>query len=159
MLTRVYPKSMWKFLIDGFRWVDNQWRVIVCSAAYTYGTGHEFVSDLGEAIVGRSGCLTDKWFDLDGVTGETRFGAADVILEQYLAGSTAVWFILYCDTGDDASSRILGHWEIGRDVVLDGGDFTISFPGGVVLSVGHGFNTEHGTMFSGDATYEEEPAF
>lgn len=134
MVTKVYPKGMWKFLANGCPWLWHDWSVIALSEAYVYSPAHEFVADLGEAVVAYSAPLENKWSD--NANGDARFGALDAKLRFVRPGTKIVSMALCQGTGTDERDRLVGYWEVPGCVVPDGCDCTASFPQGVVLSVG-----------------------
>ena len=73
------------------------------SAGYTFSTTHEFVTDLGANIVGRSSNLTSKTL---GSVGAAIFDAADTQFTA-LTGSVVTQLVMFYDTGTDATSVLL----------------------------------------------------
>jgi hypothetical protein len=94
--------------------------MLLHSATAAYSGSHEFVSDLtGGGIVARSGALAGKTVT-SGV-----FDANDVTLTA-VSGSAVDALVLYKDTGSDATSPLVGWYDLSS-LTPNGGDITVVF--------------------------------
>lgn len=121
MASQLYPKGKAHILglstkVDLV--ADTIKAMLVHSATTAYGSSNEFVGDLtAGGIVARSGALAGKT-----VTSGT-FDANDVTLTA-VTGSSVDAVVVYKDTGADASSPVIGWFDVSS-LTPNGSDITI----------------------------------
>ncbi len=94
--------------------------MLLHSATAAYSSSHEFVSDLtGGGIVARSGALASKTVT-SGV-----FDANDITITA-VSGSSIDALVLYKDSGSDATSPVVGWFDLSS-FTPNGGDITVVF--------------------------------
>jgi hypothetical protein len=94
----------------------------------SFGSGHEFVSDLtGASIIARSGNLAGKTVT-SGV-----FDANDITVTA-VSGSAFTHVILYKDSGADASSPLVAIFDIAS-FTPTGGDVSVIFNASGLFSI------------------------
>lgn len=94
---------------SGVGWATNDIKVAVLLGAYTFDKTHQFVTDLGANIVGRSANLGTKTAVAGVLKSDPAFFAA-------LAGSRYLYAVLFIDTGSDATSSLLGYYDTGTNI-------------------------------------------
>lgn len=126
MANAVYPKFK-EALIDGATNVDlndgTVKAVLIDTSDYTYSAAHDFYDDASAGAVGTpqtigNTTVTNGLFDGDNVT----FTA--------LSGDECEAIIIFIDTGDPATSRLVAYIDTGvtgLPVTPNGGDVTISW--------------------------------
>lgn len=125
MASRVYPKYK-EALLNGvvdLRAVDVK-AMLVDLDNYTYSASHEFLADVPSAAREEispaltTKTTTDGVFDAD----DTSFPAA--------TGDPCEAVILFVDTGNEATSRLLTYMDSGTGlpVILNGGTVTLTWP-------------------------------
>lgn len=125
MANAIYPKYK-EALLDGASNIDvNDGTVkvaLVDTGTYTYSSAHDFLDDIS-GVVGTAQTIgnttvTNGTFDGDNVT----FSA--------VSGATVEALIIYIDTGNSATSRLVAYIDTGvtgLPVTPNGGDITISW--------------------------------
>lgn len=125
MANAIYPKYK-EALLDGSANIDlNDGTVkvaLVDTGTYTYNSAHDFYNDLS-GVVGTpqtiaNTTVTNGVFDGDNVTFAT------------VTGNTVEALVIYIDTGDAATSRLVAYIDssvTGLPVTPNGGDITISW--------------------------------
>lgn len=125
MANAIYPKYK-EALLDASANVDlNDGTVkvaLIDTGTYTYNSAHDFYNDLS-GVVGTpqtiaNTTVTNGVFDGDNVT----FGT--------VTGNTVEALVIYIDTGDAATSRLVAYIDTnvtGLPVTPNGGDITISW--------------------------------
>lgn len=105
------------------------------TSGYTFSQTHQFVSDLGANIVGRSNSLGTKTM---GSVAEGVFDAADSLFSA-LTGSTVTQLVMYKDTGNDATSNLLlqvtSAKYTGLPFTPTGADVPLIFPAAGIAKV------------------------
>lgn len=119
MANALYPKFK-ELLLKGDIDLENDTIkiAIVDLADYTYSSAHDFLNDIGSAIVGTPVTLTSKT-----VTNGT-FDFADPTLVA-VSGDPCEAVILYKDTGNTATSPLIAYIDsgaIGLPVTPNGGN-------------------------------------
>ena len=97
----VYPKGRQAFGAGDLDWDAHTFKVALV-AGYTYDALDQFVSDI-TGIVARSSALASKT-NVDGL-----LDAADLVFASVATGSTIDGYIVYKDTGSDATSPLVGY--------------------------------------------------
>lgn len=124
MANAIYP-TFKKALLDGDVALDSSdvKAVLVDLADYTYSAAHDFLADVASgARVATSGNLGSKT-----TTGGT-FDAADFSFTA-ATGDQAEAIILYVDTGNEATSRLIAYYDTGvtgLPVTPNGGDINVA---------------------------------
>ncbi len=132
MANNVYDRSTSKWPSGELDWLVDTFRIIfVDTGVYTFSTIHEFFSDL-TGTKGESGGtgrasgveVTNKVI----VAGEARV-TAPVVATAVAAGTALGGYVLYKDTGADATSPLLAIVETatGLPVTPTGDDIEIDF--------------------------------
>lgn len=124
MANAIYPKAKERALGDGLGLATaNVKALLVDLADYTYSSAHEFLSDvLVAARVASSGNLASKTLT-DGV-----FDSANAAFTA-VTGDVCEALILYIDSGDAATSRLLAFYDTDvpeLPVTPNGGDINIT---------------------------------
>lgn len=104
----VYNVARERFAVSQANWLTATVKAALVSATYAPLATHEFVSDLGAGIVARSEELTNKEVRTAGIC------AGEIPeFEALLSAQTVVACVLYIDSGDDATSRLLYYSSTG----------------------------------------------
>jgi hypothetical protein len=96
---------------------------LIVAGAYVYNTGHDFINDVSAGRVANSAALTAKT-----VTSGT-FDAANTTFTA-VSGPTANALIVWIDTGNEATSRLVAYIDTGVTgipVVPNGGDINLNW--------------------------------
>src|SRR5438552_3438433 len=98
-------------------------KVMIVKVAQAFNSAHQFVSDLTAGnIVVRSAALTGKTIT-NGV-----FNSNAVTFTAVADPGTNCLFILYKDTGNDATSPLIAYYDTGTNIPVrpNGGDITFT---------------------------------
>lgn len=128
MASQLYPQGAAHILGKSTKvdFVADTIKLLFYSASYV--STHEFVSDLtGASIIARSAAFTSKT-----VTNGT-FDAADVTITA-VSGAAFTHIIVYKDSGSDATSPLVGLWDISS-FTPNGGDITVVFNAAGLFSI------------------------
>lgn len=126
MANAIYPKFKEALLDDSANIDLNDSTVkvaLVDTADYTYNSAHDFYNDVSAAVVGTpqtiaNSTVTAGLFDGDNVT----FTA--------VSGDPVEALVIYIDTGDPATSRLVAYIDTGvtgLPVTPNGGDILITW--------------------------------
>jgi hypothetical protein len=109
----LYPKGRQKFLEGGIAWLTDTIKVIlVDTAAYTYSSSHEFLSNIPVgARVGTAVTLTTK-------TSTNGVADADDVTFVALTGAELEAVVIYKDTGVEATSPLIAWFDTGVGLPL-----------------------------------------
>lgn len=126
MANALYDLGREKFLTGDIDWGADDIIVILCSSSYVANMAtDEFVDDVAAGEVARSGNLSSK---------TTAAGVADAANETLVSvsGSTVTQIVIAKDTGNDATSPLIGRIDTGTNlpVIPNGGDITIAWDNG-----------------------------
>jgi hypothetical protein len=105
-------------------WDTDNIKVALLTSGYIADqANHQYVSDLGANIVARSGNLTGK-------TATAGVLDADDVTLSAVSGPQVTQFVIYKDTGDDATSPLITHQDsyTSLPVTPNGGDIKIEWP-------------------------------
>lgn len=126
-MTTLYPKFKEAILQANANLSSGTVKVLlVDTGAYTYGAGHEFLSDVaGASIISTSAALGTKTLT-SGV-----FDAADTVFTA-VSGVQCEAVIFYIDTGVAATSRLIMYSEdqSGLPITPNGQDINFVFDNG-----------------------------
>jgi hypothetical protein len=128
MASQLYPKGAAHILGLATKadLVADNIKILFYSAAYN--AANEFVSDLtGASIIARSGNLASKTVT-SGV-----FDAADITVTA-VTGAAFTHVVLYKDSGADASSPLLGFFDVAS-FTPTGGDVNVVFNAAGIFSI------------------------
>lgn len=117
----LYPKARQAFLTGDLSWTDDTVKAaLVDTAGYAYSSTHEFLADLGTSIVATSAALSTKTAT-DGVAD------ADDLQLAGVTGPTVEAVVLYADTGNAATSRLIAYIDTatGLPVTPNGGNVNV----------------------------------
>lgn len=121
-----YDKAYESFAKGEINLIGDTIKVALVDATYTpnFAT-HQFVTDLGAAVIWRSAALSGKT-----VTAGV-FDAADLLITGPTGPDVHAW-VLYQDTGVDGTSRLISYIDTatGLPMPLSGGDIRIVFDNG-----------------------------
>ena len=98
-----YDKALTAFGKKTIDLVNDTIIFIALTSGYTFSQSHQYISDLGANIVGRTSGLGSKTM---GSVAEGVFDAADSTFSA-LTGSTVTQLVMAKDTGNDATSPLL----------------------------------------------------
>ncbi len=98
-----YDKGLTQFLQAGINLLTANIKFAAVTSGYTFSQSHEFVTDLGANIVGRTGNLASK---TAGSVAQGVFDAADATFTA-LTGSVVTQLVMFKDSGSDASSPLI----------------------------------------------------
>lgn len=124
----VYPEAVDAFLVGDVDVVADTIKAMLVDATYAYSDTHEFLASVPAASrVGTAVTLTGKSVAA-GV-----FIAGDITFVAVPAGDTATGVIVYQDSGVEATSRLLVHFDAKADSVplaveTNGGDINFGWP-------------------------------
>jgi len=107
-------------------------KVLLVKSGYTVNADHDTVSQItpGTNEISVSGyarqTLANKSVTEDDTNDRAIFDADDVVFTSLVAGETVVAAILFKDTGSDATSKMIGYYDV-TDTPTNGGTITISW--------------------------------
>lgn len=121
-----YDKAYESFAKGEINLIADTIKVAFVDATYApdFST-HQFLTDLGASLIWRSGALSGKT-----VTAGV-FDATDLLVSGPSGPNAHAW-VLYQDTGVDATSRLISYIDTatGLPMPLTGGDIRIVFDNG-----------------------------
>lgn len=125
MSNAAYPKGREGFAGGDVAWDTDTIKLVAVASGYVYSAAHQFLSSVTSRVA-TSTAFTAKTIT-DGV-----LDAADVTLSAVPVGSTITAIIIYQDTGDEATSRLLFYLDTKADttavnVVTNGGNITVTW--------------------------------
>ena len=126
MASVVYPKAKEAFLSADIDLTTGVIRaVLVDTGVYTYNAAHVDYADLSGVVGTESDALADKTVT-NGV-----FDADDATFTS-VTGANAEALILFQDTGDASTSRLIAFIDsaTGLPILPNGGDITVAFSSG-----------------------------
>jgi hypothetical protein len=134
MANTIYPKGK-KAILDGdVDFLTDTIKIVLCDATVTYNSAHDFLDDIAAGDrVATSGALASRT-TLDG-----QFDAADVTFSA-LSGNTVTSWILFKDTGTEATSQLIAFFDTvsgggALSFTPNGGNFTLSFGASGILTI------------------------
>lgn len=111
MANKFYPKGLEGFAGGDVAWDSDTIKVVGLDASYVYNAAHDFLADVaGGARLATSAALGSKTLLL-GV-----LDAADTSLVAVPSGDTLTQLVVYQDTGVEATSRLLIHFDTKADL-------------------------------------------
>ena len=127
MANALYPKGKEKILTAGINFTSDTIKAAVVSSAYTYSATHEFLSDLGAAVIGDAKTLSGK-----SVTNGA-FDADDVVFGAVASGANALGVVLYKDSGVAGASPLIAYIDdiTGFPLATNGGSITVNWDNGL----------------------------
>lgn len=127
MSNALYGKGRDKFLNGSINWTSDTIKaILIDSADYTVSIDtHEFLSDVAAAARVSTATLSGKSSAL-GVA-----DASDTVFST-VSGDTVEAILLYKDTGNEATSALIGYIDVatGLPVTPNGGDITVAWDNG-----------------------------
>lgn len=127
MSNTIYPKGREGFAGGDVAWDSDTIKLVAVDSGYVYDAAHDFLADVGAAArVATSSAFTGKSIT-NGV-----LDADDVTLSALPAGDTITAIVVYQDTGNEATSRLLLFFDTKSDttaisVATNGGDVVITW--------------------------------
>ena len=129
-MSGIYDRGRQLYLVESGDFDANTIKAVPVDAGYVYSQSHQFLT----SVPSGNRCATPV--TLTGKTGTDGIAAADPVTFPLVpAGRTITGFVLYSDTGVEATSVLLCY--INRDAVgglisfpTNGGDIVIRFGGG-----------------------------
>lgn len=127
MTNTMYDKGRQKFLEGKIAWLTDTIKVVlVDTGAYTFGAGHEFLSDVPSgARIATSAALAGK---------TTTSGVADAndSVWSAVSGVQSEAVVVYQDTGTPGTSALIAFIDsaTGLPVTPNGGDITVTWDNG-----------------------------
>jgi hypothetical protein len=134
MANALYPIGK-KAILDGdIDFLSDTIKIQLCDSAYTYSASHNFFDDIGAGgRVGTSAALVSV------ATTGGAFDAADCTFVG-LSGDTVVSWVLYMDTGNEATSPLIAYFDTvsgggALSFSPSGGDFTLVFGASGIFTI------------------------
>lgn len=127
MANTIYPKGREGFAGGDVAWDSDTIKLVAVDSGYVYSAAHDFLNDVGAAArVATSSAFTTKSIT-NGV-----LDADDVTLASLPPGDTITGVIVYQDTGNEATSRLLLFFDTKADttaisVATNGGDVVVTW--------------------------------
>lgn len=122
-MSHVYPLAKQSFLSAGLNLTSLNLKVALLDSSYTYSSSHQYMSSISGEIQRGTTNLASKTVT-NGV-----FDAADYTLTAVVTGHTITQFVIFYDTGTDATSNLIAHFD-GFNSVTNGGDVTVTWDSG-----------------------------
>lgn len=123
MANAIYPKAKEQFLQGGINLLSVTVKVaLIDTSAYTYSSAHEFYSSVS-GVVGTPQTLVGK-----SVTNGQL--AADSVTWTALTGNTAEALLVYVDSGNPSTSRLIAYQDTGvtgLPLTPNGGTVTLNW--------------------------------
>lgn len=126
MANQLYPKAKEAFLNADIDMVDNTIVIaLVDTDEYSFSTSHQFRNDIPNIAVIATATLANK------TTTNGVFDADDATFTS-VTGANAEALILFQDTGDASTSRLIAFIDsaTGLPILPNGGDITVAFSSG-----------------------------
>ncbi|AVX31788.1 hypothetical protein CTH_2245 [Carboxydocella thermautotrophica] len=127
-------------LIKALNWDTDAIKVMLCSSAYVPDQdNHVYLSSITNYEVTGTGytaggqVLAGKTITYDAVNNKVVLDAADVTWPN--ATITARYAVIYADTGNPATSPLLGYVDFGQDVSSTNGNFTIAWDAAGIFNI------------------------
>jgi hypothetical protein len=120
MANVVLPKAKQNFLLGDIHFDTDTIKVaLVDTGTVAYSAAHDYYNDISAGVVGTPVALTSKTVT-DGV-----FDSADPTWAG-VSGATCEAIVMYMDSGDPATSPVIGWWDTltGLALTPNGGDVT-----------------------------------
>lgn len=127
MANAFYNKGKEKLLQAQINMLTGTIKAALVKSAYTVNLAtHEFLSDLGAAILNTNQALTSRSVS-NGV-----FDAADTTWTSVTAGDTASFVVIFLDTGVAATSPLIAYLDTVTNLpaTTNGGDIQIQWDNG-----------------------------
>lgn len=130
MANTLYDSGREAFLDGDISWASDDIKVILVEGYTANAATHTVLDDItgagGGTIVATSGSLTNKT-STDGVA-----DADDVTFSEVPAGDPCDHLVIYQDTGNTSTSRLIGSIDSGTGLPLtpNGGDVTVQWDEG-----------------------------
>lgn len=116
-----------------FNWVSDDFRAILCTAAYTPNLSTDkFLSDIpGGAIVSSAVALTTK------TNNRGALGADNVNFNGVAASLTITQCVIYKNTGVAGTSRLFAYLNVASGLILttNGGLIVAVWAGGIICQI------------------------
>jgi hypothetical protein len=134
MANTIYPKGK-KAILDGdVDFLTDTIKIVLCDATVTYNSAHDFLDDIAAGDrVATSAALASK------TTTDGAFDAADQIFTA-LTGNAVTSWILYKDTGNEATSQLIAFFDTvsgggALSFTPNGGNFTLVFGASGIFTI------------------------
>ena len=125
MANALYPKAKEAFLNGSINMVANTITIaLIDTGVYTYGTSHQYRSDISNSAVISTTTLSNKTIT-NGV-----FDADDAF--SSVTGANCEALIIFSDSGVQGTSRLIAYIDsaTGLPILPNGGDITVAFSSG-----------------------------
>ena len=126
MANALYPKAKEAFLNGSINMVANTITIaLIDTGVYTYGTSHQYRSDISNSAVISTTTLNNKTIT-NGV-----FDADDALFSS-VTGANCEALIIFSDSGVQGTSRLIAYIDsaTGLPILPNGGDITVAFSSG-----------------------------
>lgn len=129
MANALYSKTLEQMLQGGINLLSADVKVVLVDTAdYTFSAAHEFLDDVPAAArVATSGNLANK-------TATNGLFNADNAVFPSVTGDEAEALIVYIDTGDEATSRLIAYLDTGQTglpITPNGNNITLTIASGL----------------------------
>lgn len=156
MSGRLYPFAAAQLIDETLDWEGGTIKALLLAEGYVFSTSHVVREDINDNfVIATSEALIDPSISDDGVY----TGAGAFRWLQLLDPKTVYQVVIFDDTGDDAYSPLIAHWDsdglIGAPLQLQGEDYflyAVSPPGGF-------FQIASGDLLGPLATYQLAGAY
>jgi hypothetical protein len=130
-MAQLYNKGV-EILADGsMAWVTSPVRALIVDSGYTFDVTDVFVSDVvGDEVTNATGTgyerkiLVGKTVTVDQVNDRVVFDASDVVYDEVETNEVWDGIVLFLDTGNDATSRLICYSGVDA-LVTNGADATV----------------------------------
>jgi hypothetical protein len=124
MASALYPSFKQSLLTAGIDVENDDLRVVLLDASYTYSAAHDFLDDItGSYRVATSDALASKTITA-GV-----FDAADKTITS-VTGNEVVALVVYQHTGTESTSQLVVYVDGFSSVTPNGGNITVQWDSG-----------------------------
>lgn len=127
MANVLYPKAKEAFLNADINMANNTITIaLIDTGNYTYSATDQYRSDISDDAIISSATLSNK------TTANGVFDADDALFTS-VTGANCEALILYQNTGDNSTSRLIAYIDsaTGLPILPNGGDISVAFSGGV----------------------------
>lgn len=129
-MSKLYNSGLGAIVDGTITWSTSTVKALIVSSSYTFDDNHEFVSDITNEVTNATGTgyarktLTGKTVTVDQANDRVVFDASDVTYTDVETNETWDAVVLFLESGNDATSKLICFIEID-DLVTNGSDASI----------------------------------